>query len=181
MHIDFNLPVAERPDSQDLCFVGAEGDYRDFLQRHAPQTVIPGEIIDLQGNILGYHQGLVNFTIGQRKGLHIASPTPLYVLEKDISHNRVVVGRRDQSSSDGLVACDVNWVVGVPPLAPLQAAVKVRYKAHDAACIVKDINETSFQLEFVNPERDITPGQAAVLYNGEVCLGGGIITNKINK
>ncbi len=177
----FGLPVADRPDSQDLCFVGSEGNYRQFLQRHAPHTIIPGEIIDQQGNILGYHQGLVNFTIGQRKGLRISSPTPLYVIEKDIALNKVIVGPRDQSAREGLFAGDVNWIAGTPPSSPLRAEVKIRYKAREAACIVLDIGETGFHLDFVNPERDITPGQAAVLYNGEVCLGGGIISNKINQ
>jgi tRNA-uridine 2-sulfurtransferase len=177
----FALPVAERPDSQDLCFVGIGGDYRQFLFRHAPQTAISGEITDLQGNILGQHQGLSNFTIGQRKGLHLNSPTPLYVLEKDLAQNRLVVGPRAASGSSGLVARKVNWISGKPPQSPFQAVAKVRYKAHPAACLVNTINEDSFHLEFDSPVMDITPGQAAVLYNGEVCLGGGIISNEIDK
>ncbi len=175
------LPVADRPDSQDLCFVGAGGDYRQFLLRHAPQSGIPGEIIDQQGNILGYHQGLANFTIGQRKGLRLSSPTPLYVLEKDSVHNRVIVGRRDQTARVTLYASKVNWIAGEPPAPPIRATAKVRYQAHDTACKVKNSSADSFELEFTTPVRDITPGQAAVLYNGEVCLGGGIISNEIDK
>lgn len=172
----FSLPVAERPDSQDLCFVGADGDYRQFLARHAPQTLIPGKITDRLGNILGYHQGLACFTIGQRKGLHLTSPTPLYVLEKDFAQNKVIVGPKGQSGSTALVAENVNWVEGKPIKYPLSAVVKIRYKAHDVPCVITDSNDASFRLKFENPLSDITPGQAAVLYNGEVCLGGGIIS-----
>ena len=175
------LPVAERPDSQDLCFVGAARDYRQFLTRHAPQTIIPGEIHDLQGNLLGYHQGLANFTIGQRKGLRLSSPTPLYVLEKDSANHRVIVGTRDQTAKEDLYATKVNWIAGEPPAQPMQVMAKVRYHAQDVACRVKNIGTDSFELEFTTPVRDITPGQAAVLYNGEVCLGGGIISNEIDK
>ncbi len=176
----YNLPVAECPDSQDLCFVGAGGDYRQFLVRHAPQALIPGEITDRQGNILGYHQGLANFTIGQRKGLRIASPTPLYVLEKDYTHNTVIVGPRDQSGSLSLMTENANWIGGEPPHSPLSAVVKIRYTANAIACVITDSTESTFHLEFENRVGDITPGQAAVLYNGEVCLGGGIISAEIN-
>jgi tRNA-specific 2-thiouridylase len=173
----FSLPVAERPDSQDLCFVGADGDYRQFLARHAPLTLIPGEIVDRQGNILGYHQGLANFTIGQRKGLRLASPTPLYVLEKDFSRNRVIVGPKDRYGSVTLYAEKVNWVAGRPPDSPQDVVAKIRYMAHDVPCFITDSNDASFHLKFENPLRDKTPGQAAVLYNNEVCLGGGIISD----
>lgn len=177
----YDLPVAERPDSQDLCFVGADGDYRQFLTRHAPQAIIPGQIMDQQGNVLGNHQGLALFTIGQRKGLHLASPTPLYVLEKDFHRNSLIVGPRDQSGSYNLIVENVNWVAGNPPYSPFDALVKIRYKSHDIPCIVEYLDGSTIQVKFENPVRDITPGQAAVLYNGEVCLGGGIISNEIEK
>jgi tRNA-specific 2-thiouridylase len=175
------LPVADRPDSQDLCFIGAGGDYRQFLNRYAPQTAISGEIIDQQGKILGYHQGLVNFTIGQRKGLRLSTSTPLYVIEKDFAHNKVVVGPRGQPGKVDLVAVNVNWVSGESPGSSFQAMAKIRYKAHESACIVNIENKDSFSLQFENPVQDITPGQAAVIYNGEVCLGGGIISDEIDK
>jgi tRNA-specific 2-thiouridylase len=174
----YDLPVAERPDSQDLCFVGLDGDYRQFLMRNASQSMIPGEIIDRQGTILGYHQGLANFTIGQRKGLRLASTIPLYVLDKDLTQNRVIVGPKEQSGSVTLYAEKVNWIAGAPPISPWRAEVKIRYKAHEVPCIITESNRTSFHLTFEDPIRDITPGQAAVLYNGEVCLGGGIITDQ---
>jgi tRNA-specific 2-thiouridylase len=174
----YKLPVAEQPESQDLCFVGPDGDYRQFLLRHAPETFIPGEIIDRQGNILGYHQGLANFTIGQRKGLRLASPTPLYVLEKDFAHNQIVVGTKNQSTKTSLHAEKANWIAGEPPNSALRVTVKIRYKAKEAPCVITGSDGTSFDLKFENPMGDITPGQAAVLYNGEVCLGGGIIAEK---
>jgi tRNA-specific 2-thiouridylase len=175
------LPVAERPDSQDLCFVGADGDYRQFLTRHVPQALIPGQIVDPQDKVLGYHHGLALFTIGQRKGLHLTSPTPLYVLEKDFQRNALVVGSRDQSGSCNLIAKDVNWVAGKPPNSPFDAQIKIRYQAQDIPCVVDILDGGTFQVKFENPVRDITPGQAAVLYNAEVCLGGGIISNEIDK
>jgi tRNA-specific 2-thiouridylase len=177
----YNLPVAERPDSQDLCFIGTDGDYRQFLTRHAPQALIPGQIVDQQGKVIGSHQGLALFTIGQRKGMHIASPFPLYVLEKDFHRNILIVGPRDQSGSCNLIAENVNWVAGKPPNSPFNALVKIRYKAHDIPCVVDNLDGTTIHVNFENPVRDITPGQAAVLYNGEVCLGGGIISNEIDK
>jgi tRNA-specific 2-thiouridylase len=176
MALKYNLPVAERPDSQDLCFLGADGDYRQFLARNVPQSLFPGQIVDRQGKILGYHQGLAFFTIGQRKGLRLASPTPLYVLEKDISQNALVVGPHDQSGSDSLFIENFNWVAGVPPISPFNAQVKIRYKARDIPGVVNSISCKTCLVKFENLVGDITPGQAAVLYNGEVCLGGGNIS-----
>jgi tRNA-specific 2-thiouridylase len=124
---------------------------------------------------------LAFFTIGQRKGLQLTSPTPLYVLEKDISHNTLIVGPHEQSGSKELTAKYVNWIAGASPEAPFSASVKIRYKALDIPCVVNNIDCSSIHVEFENPVRDITPGQAAVLYNGEVCLGGGIISNEIEK
>ena len=173
----YYLPVAERPDSQDLCFVGADGDYRHFLARHASNAHSPGEILDQQGNILGQHEGLAFFTIGQRKGLHIPSPTPLYVLDKDFSRNAIIVGTRDQSGRDNFVTENVNWIAGEPPDSRFPALVKIRYKAHDMPGVVNTLNGNTIHVKLENPLSDITPGQAAVLYNAEVCLGGGIISN----
>jgi tRNA-specific 2-thiouridylase len=176
---NFNLPVAEQPDSQDLCFVGDSGDYRGFLLRHAPQILAPGKIIDPDGRILGYHQGLANYTIGQRKGLGIASSTPCYVLEKNSINNTLKVGSHANSGSRQLIASCVNWIAGKAPSAPFNAWVKIRYKAQPLPCLVEPLNPTTICVRFADPVRDITPGQAAVLYNGEVCLGGGIISNDL--
>lgn len=174
---DINLPVAERPDSQDLCFVGGDGDYRQFLLRHAPGSQYPGEIVDQQGNILGQHNGLAFYTIGQRRGLHVSSTGPLYVLEKDVSTNRLIVGQHDQSGKDFLIAEKVNWIAGEPPDSSFPAQVKIRYKAREIPANINVMRENTIQVKFNTLVHDITPGQAAVLYNGEVCLGGGIISS----
>lgn len=174
----FNLPVAERPESQDLCFIGADGDYRKFLVQHAPQAPVPGQIVDQQGNILGYHRGLSFFTIGQRKGLNISSSAPQYVLGKDFDRNELIVGSHDQTLGDHIFVNNMNWVSGSPPPTPFRALVKIRYKAQDNPCSVDRLDGNAVRVDLENPARDITPGQAAVLYNGEVCLGGGIITSE---
>jgi tRNA-specific 2-thiouridylase len=175
----YNLPVAEKEDSQDLCFLGEDGDYRKFLARHRPNALVPGPIIDIQGNTLGYHQGLPLFTIGQRKGLQISSPTPLYVLNKDKIHNALIVGSQDLLGRSSLVAKQVNWISGEPPRFPFEASVKIRYRARDVHCLVEQATNDNIRIQFDKPIRDITAGQAAVLYNGDVCLGGGIITTDL--
>ena len=173
----YDLPVAERPDSQDLCFVGAGGNYREFISRYSPQAQRPGSIVDLQGKVLGHHPGLAYFTLGQRKGLGISSTTPLYVLEKDFDHDELVVGPKDQLGSSQLVADNVNWIAGHPPSLSFPALVKVRYTAREVPGVVHVLDGDRFEVKFENVVPDITPGQAAVLYDGDICLGGGIISN----
>jgi tRNA-specific 2-thiouridylase len=170
----FNLPVANRPDSQDLCFLGA-GDYRSFLKRSAPEVGSPGPIYDGDGRQVGEHQGLAFYTIGQRKGLGLASPEPLYVLQKDGSRNALVVGRVDELGRSELTAGGMSWVSGTAPQEPFEAAVKIRYKAAEARGWVTPLGEDWVQIQFEKPLRDITAGQAAVLYDGDTCLGGGLI------
>lgn len=170
----FNLPVAERPDSQDLCFLG-EGDYRTFLRRNAPQLENPGPILTRTGEQLGQHQGLAYYTIGQRKGLGIAAPDPLYVLAKDLHRNALIVGPKEQLGQSELLAAGVNWVAGAAPTEVQRLQVKIRYKAVEAWAVVTPLPGSRAHVRFDEPLRDIAPGQAAVFYDGEVCLGGGII------
>jgi tRNA-specific 2-thiouridylase len=172
----YNLPSADRPDSQDLCFLGANGDYRRFLARYAPQTLNPGPIINLQEKVLGTHQGLAFFTVGQRKGINISSPVPIYVLAKDSVQNALIVGTREESFQDHLIAHHANWIDGNPPSAAFNASIKIRYNAHRTVGKVSIIDDSSFSVEFEKPVTDITPGQSAVLYNGDICLGGGVIS-----
>ena len=171
---DFGLPVASRPDSQDLCFLG-NGDYRSFLIRNQPEVQKPGPILSVEGQALGLHEGLAFYTIGQRKGLGIASPVPLYVVEKDLSNNTLVVGPRAALGKDTFEATNVNWVSGVPPEGPFRAEVKIRYKAAYAWGTVAPLGGDKVKTRLDQPLRDITNGQAAVFYDGEICLGGGII------
>ncbi len=171
---DFGLPVASRPDSQDLCFLG-NGDYRSFLIRNQPEVQKPGPILNVAGRRLGLHQGLAFYTIGQRKGLGIASPVPLYVVEKDPSNNTLIVGPKETLGKDSFRATNVNWVSGTPPEGPFRAEVKIRYKAAYAWGTVTPLGDDKVKTQLDEPLRDITNGQAAVFYDGEICLGGGII------
>ncbi len=171
---DMQLPVAERAESQDLCFL-ADGDYHRFLKEQSPAVVQPGEVQDRSGRILGEHRGLAFYTIGQRKGLGVYGPEPYYVLEKDRQNNRLIIGTEGELGRSQLTANQVNWVSGRAPEGPLRAQVKIRYKAREAWATVEPLGEDRMRIEFDEPLRDITPGQAAVVYNGDTCLGGGII------
>ena len=172
---EYKIAAAERPDSQDLCFLG-KGDYRGFLTRHAgDQVENQGFIVNRAGEELGRHQGLAFYTIGQRKGLGIASPVPLYVLEKNMKQNLLVVGRQEELGQKELTAAGVNWVSGEAPAGPIRSQVKIRYKALQAGAEVTPEEGKRAVVRFDEPLRDITPGQAAVFYQDEVCLGGGVI------
>jgi tRNA-specific 2-thiouridylase len=173
----FDLPVAERADSQDLCFLG-NGDYRQFLLRNRPGVQNPGPIINRRGDALGEHQGLAFYTIGQRKGLGISSAIPLYVLDKDLRRNALIIGTVDELGRSELIAKEVNWISGIPPEQPLHLQVKIRYKAKDVWATVSPLPDSQVRVEFDEPVRDITPGQAAVFYDEDVCLGGGIIQSE---
>jgi tRNA-specific 2-thiouridylase len=171
----FGLPTASRPDSQDLCFLAGE-DYRNFLQRNAAQILQPGKIVTRDGTVVGEHNGLANYTIGQRKGLGISSPVSLYVLGKNAAANTVIVGTQEQLGSSELMARDVNWVSGAIPGDEFRALVKIRYSAKEVEALVKPLEGgTRVQVRFDAPVRDITAGQAAVFYVDEVVIGGGII------
>lgn len=171
---DFGLPVAERAESQDLCFLGDE-DYRVFLHRHIPEVEKPGSIVTRDGHQLGEHRGLAFYTIGQRKGLGISSPVPMYVLAKDVSNNTIIVGQLEELGGQELRVKGLNWVSGDTPAEPFLALVKIRYKAVDAWGVVTPIDMGRASVRFEQPLRDITPGQGVVFYEGEICLGGGII------
>ncbi|MDH5607589.1 MAG: tRNA 2-thiouridine(34) synthase MnmA [Anaerolineae bacterium] len=170
----FNLPVAQTKDSQDLCFL-AGTDYRSFLERHGRQQDTPGPIKDLEGVFLGEHSGLSNYTIGQRKGLGIAMPEPYYVIRKDISTHTLVVGKKHQLGSSHLSAANVNWLDGKTPRDAFDADIKIRYTAKLAPGRVIPDGNDGFSVEFMQPQRDITPGQAAVIYKQDLVIGSGII------
>ncbi|MDW8318005.1 MAG: tRNA 2-thiouridine(34) synthase MnmA, partial [Anaerolineae bacterium] len=175
MAAERGLPVAGRRESQDLCFL-ADGDYRRFLRDWAPAGAIrPGPIVDSSGRVLGQHSGLPFYTVGQRKGLGIAAREPLYVLRLEPATNTVVVGPAAELGRDRLTARTVNWIAGRPPDGPIRAQVKIRYKAQPVAATVIPLPNDRAAVRFDRPLRDITAGQAAVFYDGEVCLGGGLI------
>jgi len=168
------LPTASRKDSQDLCFLAGE-DYRNFLQRNAAEMLKPGEIVTREGETLGAHNGLANYTIGQRKGLGVASPVPLYVLGKNAANNTLIVGEQNELGSSELTARDVNWVSGEVPSDGFKANVKIRYTAKEVSAWVMPIGADQVQVRFDAPQRDITAGQAAVFYQDDLLIGGGII------
>ena len=170
----YGLPTASRKDSQDLCFLAGE-DYRNFLQRNAPEILTPGNIETPDGKVIGQHNGLANYTIGQRKGLGVASPVPLYVITKHASKNTLIVGTQEEMGTTELTARDVNWVSGKVPGEPFRAEVKIRYTAKEVPALVTPMDGNQAKVMFDAPVRDATKGQAAVFYQGERMVGGGII------
>ena len=170
----FGLPTASKQDSQDLCFLG-DGDYRRFLRVHAPEVMVAGPIVRSDGAVIGEHEGLANYTIGQRKGLGVQAPEPLYVIGMNPYRNALVVGTAAELGADSLTANRVSWVSGVVPASAFDCQVKIRYKAQPVAARVTPTGPDTIEVAFTHPLRDITPGQAAVMYDGDVCLGSGII------
>ncbi len=184
----FGLRVAEKHESQDLCFI-ADGEYRNFLRRNTPKgasSLTPGDIVDTRGNVIGKHAGLGFYTIGQRKGLGVAVGEPLFVLALDTARNAIVVGRADELGQRELVAGEVNWIAGSAPRGEIRVAAKIRYRAAEVPATVSLLSPRSTTAEgwkggprarvvFDDPLRDITPGQAVVFYDGAICLGGGVI------
>ncbi|GBD11324.1 tRNA-specific 2-thiouridylase MnmA [bacterium HR23] len=165
------LPVARKPDSQEICFV-LSGDYRAFLRQQGGGR--PGEVVDLQGKVLGRHNGVEFFTVGQRRGLGVANHQPMYVVAIDAPTARVIVGPEEALYQDGLVAEGVNWVEGAPD-GPAQVQVKVRYRAPAVDATVVPTGPHTAYVRFHQPQRAITPGQAVVFYEGDRVLGGGFI------
>ena len=174
---DYGLSVAAKHDSQDLCFL-KDGDYRAFLRRHGEATQQPGPIVDGDGRPLGQHHGLADYTIGQRKGLGLAAAEPLFVLGKDATRNALVVGPRAALGHDRLTARQVNWIGGAPD-GPIAAAVKIRYKAEPIAATITPGPDGTAVAQLSEAAFGVTPGQAAVFYDGDVCLGGGLIADEV--
>ena len=170
---EFNLATADKPESQDLCLIEAHGSMRSFLDKYINQK--EGDIVDLEGKVLGKHQGIHHYTIGQRKGLGIAAAEPLYVVKLDAVMNRVVVGDR---SAGGRLECQVqriNWLSISEPKTPIRAEVQIRYRSQPVPVNIIPLANNRARLIFEEPQFGVTPGQAAVWYDGETLLGGGII------
>lgn len=168
------LPVAEQPESQDICFL-ADGDYRRFLAQEVPEIVRPGPILDTSGRVLGQHQGLGNYTIGQRKGIGIAVPEPLYVVALDPERNALIVGPADELGWTECLVEEMCYVSGEEPSGPFTVTAKIRYRHREVAVEATPLPDRRLRVIFAEPQRDVTPGQYLVLYAGEVVLGGGRI------
>jgi tRNA-uridine 2-sulfurtransferase len=168
------LPTASRVDSQDLCFV-ADGDYRRFLGDHAAEAVRHGPILDTAGRQLGEHRGLPFYTIGQRSGLGIAAAHPLYVIRLAVDRNALIVGPLEELGSSSFLTGPVNWVAGAPPGDAFAAEVQIRYRSRAVSASVSLLPGGGAAVELHAPLRDVTPGQAAVFYEGDNCLGNGLI------
>jgi tRNA-uridine 2-sulfurtransferase len=176
---EVNLPVAEKPESMELCFV-PNGNYVQFIHAYAAESGTPvsdaaGEIVTQDGEVLGRHNGIHNYTIGQRKGLGFASAKPVYVLALDTQNNRVIVGDDDALRKSEFEVETVNWISIAQPTEPLRARVKIRHKHEAAAATMEALPKNRARIVFDSPQRAVTPGQAAVFYDGDVVLGGGWI------
>lgn len=170
------LPVADRHESQDICF----GDYTALVENLAGAADLQaGEIVDRSGKVLGYHRGIHRLTVGQRKGLGLSSPQPLYVLEIDEVKRRVVVGKQEELCCKGLVVNSVNWIEP-PEKEELPVEVQVRYRSPSVSCSARANGDESWEIHFAERFPSVTPGQAAVFYRGEQLLGGGWIERAIH-
>jgi tRNA-uridine 2-sulfurtransferase len=175
----FGLPVAGKPDSQEVCFVPG-ADHGAFLAEHRPELVRGGHVVDAGGTVLAEHDGTFRFTIGQRRGLGVSTGERTYVVDVQPESNRVMVGPGELLARRGLVADRVSWVAGEPPdVAPFEATVKVRSRGDDASAVVEAIAEDRVRVEFRSPQRAVAPGQSAVFYLGDELLGGGRIVEAI--
>ncbi len=169
------LNVAEKKESQEICFV-ADNDYAAFIARQRGEVDLSGEIVDQTGKIIGQHRGVYRHTVGQRRGLGIAAPEPLFVTSIDVASRRLVVGPEKELYSPVLFAERVNWIIP-PSQNSFSATCKVRYRQEPVACAVELLAEGRIRVTFPSPVRAVTPGQAVVIYGGDTVLGGGWIEN----
>ena len=168
------MPISDKAESQEICFI-PDNDYPKFLAEYAGITAQPGQIIDLQGNVLGEHRGIASYTIGQRKGLGIASREPLYVTAIDPEKNTITVGSKNEVYATELVASDLNWISIEKPDSPMNVKARVRYRHREASATVISTGTGEVMVKFQEPQMAITPGQAVVFYDGDTVVGAGLI------
>ena len=165
---------AAKHDSQDICFV-PDGDYAGFISRYTGREYPHGDFVDEEGTVLGEHKGIIKYTIGQRKGLGLALPAPLYVVRKDMDGNRVILGPNKDLFSSSMTVSDFNWIAFEEPSEPFHAAVRARYSQKEAPATVTPLGDGKIRVDFDEPVRAITSGQTAVVYDGDLVIGGGTI------
>jgi len=171
---EFGLIVADKPDSQDICFV-PNGDYASVVTKLRPEAAEPGEIVHVDGSVLGRHDGVIHFTVGQRKGIGIAASEPLYVVKLDAATRRVIVGPREALARKVVALRELNWLGGPIPAEGLDVMVKLRSAQPAVAARIFAAGNGAARLELYNPEYGVAPGQAGVVYDGDRLLGGGWI------
>lgn len=165
---------ADKPDSQDICFI-PDGDYAGFIRSRVGKALEGGNIVNKDGGILGRHSGIINYTIGQRRGLGLAAPNPLYVVGKDAKSGTVTVGESAELFSERLIARELNWIAFPELREGLRLFARCRYSGQEQSCTVSPLDESRAEVVFDKPQRAVTPGQSIVFYDGDVVVGGGTI------
>jgi tRNA-specific 2-thiouridylase len=176
---EIELPVRDRPESQEICFI-PDNDYSRFLEEHEPEFARPGPILDKEGRTVGEHAGLHRYTIGQRKGLGIAAAEPQYVTAIEPERNAVIIGK-ERAYGDELTASYVHWIAGTPPEFPVRLKARIRYRHAEAEAVITTAGNSSVNVKFAEPQMAITPGQTVVFYDGESVIGCGTINKQGSK
>jgi tRNA-uridine 2-sulfurtransferase len=171
------LPTVQRQESQEICFV-PDNDYAQFLEEYSSTIALPGPILDSKGKIIGQHHGITHYTIGQRKGLGISAPEPLFVTAIDAKNNTITVGAKEELYSSEMVANDLNWIACVPPSHLVKVQARIRYRAADVEAVITPIDDKELYISFSTPQMAITPGQSVVFYDDDTVIGGGVIARQ---
>jgi tRNA-specific 2-thiouridylase len=174
---ELKLTATQRPESHEICFIPGD-DHTRFLKDHCLSLPPDGPILDTEGNVLGQHEGIAFYTVGQRKGLRIGSSKPLYVIAIEPTNNAVIVGTKAETFSDELVADNLNWIATSMPAKPLKVKASIRYRHQAAEAAISPRDKEMVYVKFAEPQMAITPGQSVVFYDGDTVLGGGTITRQ---
>jgi tRNA-specific 2-thiouridylase len=169
-----DLPVANKPESQEICFI-PDNNYREFLRKHIPEGAKPGFFINKEGKVIGEHQGIIFYTIGQRKGISIAVKEPLYVIAIDKKNNTITIGKKEEVYGDELIANNVNFIDRERLKAPIKVEAKIRYLQQASSATIIPLDREKFKVKFDQAQWAITPGQAVVFYDEDLLIGGGTI------
>lgn len=171
---NLGFSVATKPDSQEICFI-EDNDYNKFIQENSDINTEKGEFVDIQGNVLGYHDGITKYTIGQRRGIGLSFGKPIYVVDIDIESNRVVLGTNEDIFKKESTAENLNFISTDNLSTPMKVDAKIRYKAQEAPATITPIGDKKVKVVFDTPQRAITPGQSVVFYKDDIVVGGGVI------
>ncbi|NLG88589.1 MAG: tRNA 2-thiouridine(34) synthase MnmA [Clostridiaceae bacterium] len=176
---ELGFEVANKPDSQEICFI-PDNNYAAFVSNRLSRPAARGKFVDIHGNVLGEHKGLIHYTVGQRKGLGLSLGKPVYVIRIDAENNTVVLGEEKDVYSASLTAYDLNWIAIDFLDKPLRVKAKIRYSANEAEAVIAPIEGGRVRVDFDKPQRAVTPGQSVVFYDGDIVVGGGIIEKSEN-